>query len=360
MILLSVLSAILLVFVILFLVTVVKNCLRRRKYDQIKPSGSYVPGKVLAYFKGTDRDTHLTIIPKTYPAAMQTGNPLLTPAWKVIPPYTNSVASSSPTVRSSVKGMERSHSYSHHATSDPFRKQMRTPGGIPPPVVDMRRIRSPLTDMRNEDSASQKSSRSGSVGGDVVKTEDFHGKYPTDFQGKYPADDCNQVYSHSDFLMEFDQHNNDAFDDEPDAVISYDQDHYPMPKPPGPGSLFFILEYNPSVPELLVTVKSGLDLPPVNGGENSPLNSYVNFCLVPEDFLWQRTAVVVNSRNPVFSETFRIHDVLYHKLREYTLCFFVMDCTHVMGERVIGKVLYPLSDLRAEDRVEVCKELSCP
>jgi len=351
LILLSAFSIILLVLVLLFLATVIRNCLRRRKYDQIKPKGKYVPGKVIAYFKGND-ERNLSMIPKTYPAVMQTGNPLLTASWKVIPHTTSGGSSASSNHRTSSVcskvNEQRSlvSQYAFQAIGENLQRKSARTGPVP---VEMRRIRSPLTEMKTDETTSQRSSRSGSVG-EIIKSDEF---------SKVTTDTCDQVYSHSEFLIDMD--NAGPFEDPESPVISYDQDNYPVvPKPPGPGSLFFMLEYNSQVPELLVTIKSGLDLPPVSGDVNSPLNSYVNFCLVPEDFLWQRTNVITNDKDPVFNETFRIRDVLYHKLREYTLCFFVMDCTQMMGERVIGKVLYPLSDLRAEDKIEVCKELSSP
>ena len=76
-----------------------------------------------------------------------------------------------------------------------------------------------------------------------------------------------------------------------------------------------------------MVVKNAFDLQPAVDVTSDAVNSYVNLCLVPEDFLWKRTRVVENDSDPVFEETFRIRDVLYHKLREYTLCLFVMD-TH--------------------------------
>ena len=162
------------------------------------------------------------------------------------------------------------------------------------------------------------------------------------------------VYSHSNLLPE----NEEIVYNDP--VISYDQEIKPVTKDVGNGSLSFVLQYHSAAPMLLITVKSALDLPCMTGNTDGSVNSSVNLCLVPEDFLWKRTRVIKNDRDPVFNETFEIRDVLYHKLREYILCFYVMDKHDVLGERVIGKILYPLSDLRAEQTVEVCKELSLP
>lgn len=112
--------------------------------------------------------------------------------------------------------------------------------------------------------------------------------------------------------------------------------------------------------ETVSTVKHAFDLRPVVDVTSDVVNSYVNLCLVPEDFLWQRTHVVENNRDPIYDEKFCIQDVLYHKLREYTLCLYVMDSHPLLGERPIGKILYPLSELRAEKAVDVCQELSPP
>ena len=326
----------------------IRSYLRRCKlYGRVKPKEKYVPGKVRSHFIGTDESTH-SIIPKTYPAALQSG---IAPASRLIP-YTNPVSLSiASTLRpSSIPRMpKRSHGYISLAGTDATVKPMKT--SKPASVVDMRRShsrsrscsRGSFTDMRPEENISTRSSRSGSL--------------LDDYPPKYTTDEHNEVYSHSDLLL--DEDNYDVFDD-PNAVISYDQEELPLTSPFGPGSLFFVVEYNQAVPELLVTIKSGIELPTMNGEQDSQLSSYVNFCLVPEDFLWQKTNVILNETNPVFDETFRIQDVLYHKLREYTLCFYVMDCTNPTSECVIGKVLYPLSDLREGVKVEVCKELSSP
>ena len=162
------------------------------------------------------------------------------------------------------------------------------------------------------------------------------------------------VYLHNGFVMEDDENL------KTEQLISYDQESSTPFKPVERGSLTFLLEYDSKVPELLITVKNAIDLPSATGGQKDSVNSYVNLCIVPEDFLWKRTDIVPNDSCPIYNKTFRITDVLYHKLREYTLCFYVMDVHLTMGERVVGKVLYPLSDLRMEQIVEVQKELSSP
>ena len=172
-------------------------------------------------------------------------------------------------------------------------------------------------------------------------------------------------YSHSEFFSDDETSSlHPSTCTETDNVVSYDQepDYKTIVRSQhqGPAFLNFQLQYHASVPELMVVVKNAFDLQPAVDVTSDAVNSYVNLCLVPEDFLWKRTRVVENNSDPVFEETFRIRDVLYHKLREYTLCLFVMDTHPVLGERPIGRIVYPLSELRADQAVDVCQELSPP
>ena len=160
------------------------------------------------------------------------------------------------------------------------------------------------------------------------------------------------IYIHSSFLPPDEEHSPE------DPVVSFDQDSRELHKPtPFPGALRFALKYNSEEHILIISVKQAFELPMLDDGPGATVNCYVNLTLVPEDFLWKRTRVVEKTRQPVFNETFEIHDVLYHKLREYLLCFFLMDSHVTKGERVIGKVTYPLSDLRAGIEVDACIEL---
>lgn len=183
------------------------------------------------------------------------------------------------------------------------------------------------------------------------------------------------IYSHSEFFSDDDASslNNPpstlggATDggDQSNVCVSYDQEPdyktiVRSQQQQGPAFLNFQLQYHANVPELVVYVKNAFDLPPTVDVTSDSVNSYVNLCLVPEDFLWKRTRVVENDSDPVYEETFRIRDVLYHKLREYTLCLFVMDSHPLLGERPIGRIVYPLSELRADQAVDVCQELSAP
>ena len=65
-----------------------------------------------------------------------------------------------------------------------------------------------------------------------------------------------------------------------------------------------------------------------------------------------------STTNPVFNQSFQIKDVLHHKLRQYLICFLVMDSRKTQGEGVIGKVMVPLSDLAANVAIQICKEIS--
>ena len=142
-----------------------------------------------------------------------------------------------------------------------------------------------------------------------------------------------------------------------DHIVSYDQetDDKNLRGTSQKGSLAVSLFYDADSSELNVVVKQAIDLP-LQDQREEDLTIYVNFCLVPEDFYWQRTASVLQTRNPVFNQTFQIADILHHKLRQYTLCFLVMDASGFQ-ETLIGKVMIPLSELRGGVQVEMCKEL---
>ena len=160
------------------------------------------------------------------------------------------------------------------------------------------------------------------------------------------------VYLHSSLL-------GDTVDqpDNVEHVFSYDQNSGSQAKRYPYGALLFSFLYDAVVTELTISVKRAIDLPTLDEDQEY-VNSYVNVCIVPEDFYWQRTSVVENTSDPIFNETFHIPDVLHHKLRQYSLCFLVMDSNKVYGERLIGKVIVPLSDLRAGVTTEMCKELA--
>ncbi len=140
-----------------------------------------------------------------------------------------------------------------------------------------------------------------------------------------------------------------------DHVVSYDQEGECNEHEQAKGALLISLYYDLQASVLIVSIKKAMELfVPVEKEEN--LKVYVNFCIVPEDFFWQKTVAVTQTRSPVFDQTFHIPDVLHHKLRQYTLCFLVMNVTSFQ-ETVIGKVMVPLSDLRADVVVDLCKEL---
>jgi len=123
-----------------------------------------------------------------------------------------------------------------------------------------------------------------------------------------------------------------------------------------PGLLSFSLQYVPETVELKIKIKQAFDLQKVDHSPKTEINSYAMFCLIPEDFSWQRTVTIKNSRDPIFNEEFIFADILYHKLREYTLMVFAMDLEE--GERPIGKLMYPLSDIPQNCCIEITKELT--
>ena len=142
-----------------------------------------------------------------------------------------------------------------------------------------------------------------------------------------------------------------------DHIVSYDQEadaksNYGLAEK---GALAVSLFYDVYSSELNIVVKQAVDLP-LQGRREEDLDIYVNFCLVPEDFYWQRTNSVQQTRHPIFEQTFQIADILHHKLREYTVCFLVMNASGFQ-ETLIGKVMIPLSELRGGTMVEICKAL---
>ena len=200
----------------------------------------------------------------------------------------------------------------------------------------------------NYKQSSRPSSRASSL-----RSEDF------DNYQKDNAIQSRDVYFHSSLMnTEFTTPGDKGKEFVPDDhIVSYDQEtddknsRGTSPK----GALIVSLFYNIDSSELNVVVKQAIDLP-LQDRREEDLDIYVNFCLVPEDFYWQRTASMLQTRNPVFNQTFQIADILHHKLRQYTLCFLVMDASSFQ-ETLIGKVMIPLSELRGGVQVEMCKEL---
>lgn len=335
LILLASLSVTLVIFVFIVSYYVLKHWCRTHKYDKIRPpkNSRYVPGKTAAYFKG-NHEAYYSFLPVTHPTTIQSNTPLVRASFKHRSgPSSIASQNASQYGRQKVSTFERKH---HHTQQTDLNRCIS---------MDDRLFRRSLaydkTDSPPEESIA--SSRRDSF-------NDASSIYIEN-----TPDRSQSAYVHAHLMND-----SEATDVMSEPVVSYDQEHYSIGRIESPGMLSFTLEYIASVPELLITVKNGIDLPSATGNTEGRVNSYVNLCIVPEDFLWKRTRVVENDRDPVYAETFQIRDVLYHKLREYTLCFYVMDCHPVMGERVIGKILYPLSDLRAEQLVDVCKGLSPP
>ena len=167
-----------------------------------------------------------------------------------------------------------------------------------------------------------------------------------------------EVYLHSSLL----QNDHTDLDDKDefmpkDHIVSYDQNTEPTgeEKKFTNGALIISLFYDSEVSELVVTIRQAIDLP-LDYMKETELDVHVNFCIVPEDFYWQRTVSVSQTRNPVFEQTFHVQDVLHHKLRQYTLCFLVMTSSDLQ-ETMLGKVMVPLSELRSGIELEMCREL---
>lgn len=161
-----------------------------------------------------------------------------------------------------------------------------------------------------------------------------------------------EVYLHS-LLLDQNSLEQDYFIAD-DHIISYDQENEEDTKESN-GALFLTLFYDQEASQLRITIRQATDLP-VGSGREEELVTYINFCIVPEDFYWQKTASVRHTRHPVFNQTFTVPDVLHHKLRQYTLCFLVMNTTSLQ-ETMLGKVMVPLSDLRAGMVLDMRKEI---
>ena len=140
-----------------------------------------------------------------------------------------------------------------------------------------------------------------------------------------------------------------------DNIFSYDSKPHLLPKRVS-GLLYFSLFYDPFATQLTLTIQRATDLP--KSEKQAVLSPYVKFYFIPKDFFWQQTTVKESTTNPVFNQSFQIKGVLHHKLRQYSICFLVMDSRRTQGESVIGKVMVPLSDLAANVAIEMCEEIS--
>lgn len=369
--------------------------MRNRKYEPIISSTGghsnkkYAPGKTAAYFNGSFTDT----VPLTYPSTLQAGTPVLFPPFRKA---NHSVGASTRlmskgrtikyTAGGSIGGSTTppQHALNRCASLDDqlFRKSFSIK------QADYKATESPLarSSLGGEHEGRISSRNSFGAGSNISaadmtvvdsggRTSGFvslDSQHNSGYVSPSPPSASNVTisnaetyYSHSEFFSDDDASSlHPSTCTETDNVVSYDQepDYKTIVRShhQGPAFLNFQLQYHANVPELMVVVKNAFDLQPTVDVTSEAVNSYVNLCLVPEDFLWKRTRVVENDSDPVYEETFRIRDVLYHKLREYTLCLFVMDSHPVLGERPIGRIVYPLSELRADQAVDVCQELSPP
>ena len=167
-----------------------------------------------------------------------------------------------------------------------------------------------------------------------------------------------EVYLHSSLLNTESQgvEANSEFE-VTDYVVSYDQkgDVNEVEGKFPNGALILSLFYDSDASQLVVVIRQAIDLP-VSQVREEDIEVYVNFCILPEDFYWQRTESVMHTHHPIFEQSFKIPDVLHHKLRQYTLCFLVMDSSGLQ-ETIVGKVMVPLSELRAGIDLEMCREL---
>ena len=122
------------------------------------------------------------------------------------------------------------------------------------------------------------------------------------------------------------------------------------------GKLKFTLKYETNNSRLIIEIKKAFDLKNIYNIEESDFSTYVTFCLIPEDFGWFRTRIIESNQNPEYNETVKVHNIKYHKLREYSITFFVMHCG-IAGERPIGRLLFSLNDIQRDHVVELCEEV---
>ena len=122
------------------------------------------------------------------------------------------------------------------------------------------------------------------------------------------------------------------------------------------GKLKFSLKYETNKSRLIIEIKNAFDLKNIYNIEESDFSTYVTFCLIPEDFGWFRTRIIESSQNPEYNETVKIDNIKYHKLREYSITFFVMHCG-IANERPIGRLLFSLNDIQRDHVVELCEEV---
>ena len=351
MILLACLSTVLLVFILTVSFQLFKYWVRTRKYIKIRhqPNQQYISRKNEA-----DRENeNYSFLPVTRLISVQSGTPPVQPSFKPIS-LANSVGSNASSTFARKTNINHAHlnrafNMDDRALKGSFRtRRMERSSDAP---LSHRSFESPPPQMNSYmGSINSRASSRNSIG------EGYTVYSAENTPDRFLLGANSAIYSHSNLLPDAEDSN---FNLEP--VVSYDQESNPTEnRSTQYGLLSFILEYHAQIPELLITVKHAIDLPSCTGSSDGQVNSYVNLCIVPEDFLWKRTQVVENNRDPCYNETFQIQDVLYHKLREYTICFYVMDVHPTMGERVIGKVLYPLCELRAEQIVDTTRELSSP
>jgi len=365
---LTVLSVLLLIVITMVAFFVIKNWMRLRHYEKIKPTKpcKFIPGKTEACFGESNHEN--CVLPLMYATQIQSGGQINRSSLnKQSAPNSVSSRGSSRHSRVTVSTFEKrvtpfNVTRVNGMTPDEKRRSSIISKNAD---IDVRRVGSPTLSSNAGSEFSHTSSRR-----DSIHEEYFAPEVSTTFLDNYSIYSFentperfnlnerfnSNVYSHSHLLQNTDNDVTLVID----PVISYDQEDGPSSPVSTLGSLSFLLQYNATDPELLITVKHATDLPTSTGNTNGSINTYVNLCIVPEDFLWKRTRVIDNDRDPVFNETFQIKDVLYHKLREYTICFYVMDCHPIMGERPIGKVMYPLSDLRVETTLNITQDLIAP
>lgn len=116
---------------------------------------------------------------------------------------------------------------------------------------------------------------------------------------------------------------------------------------PALGKLKYSIQYMKDRNQLQVTILKAVNL--LDLTSNTPPSSYVKVCLLPQRFCWQRTKVIVETRDPVYNETFVISGFSNERFGAYTLLISVINAVSQWqghyGDLVIGEIYVPLIHL---------------
>lgn len=123
--------------------------------------------------------------------------------------------------------------------------------------------------------------------------------------------------------------------------------------------LEFSCFYDTASRELHITVIQVVGISTPNESFLRPPSCSVKMRILPEMLSWQWTRRISRTSNPAFNETFIVPGFVHNKLRECTVHFVVLDFDHVQDTvYVIGEVIMPLSELRANRLEKIIKRVN--